>query len=125
MPQWYICLSTSLEDWNLFPIMQVLLGALTAFTFVMDLVGRFRAGSGGVGLKVTRAEKSMGIFYGAYASVSGLAVAISLAAEPAKEHRVFFSILDIALVAYIFLLNQWSRNKLIGVVSWLETLEKR
>ena len=84
-----------------------------------------RAGKGGVSFTVTRSNESMGRFFGFYAAISGLLVAICLSSDFAKDHRVFWSILDTTLVAYVCLFNIWFRNKLLGWVEHLTKIETR
>ena len=91
----------------------------------MSFLGAMKAGKGGASLTVTRGNESMGRFFGFYAAISGLLVAICLSSDFAKDHRVFWSILDVMLVAYVCLFNIWFRNKLLGWVEHLTKIETR
>jgi hypothetical protein len=74
---------------------------------------------------VTRGPKAMALFYGAYVALTGLFVSLSLQVDLAKNHRVFFVLIDSILVAYVCLWNQWFRNKLIEWTNRLASLESR
>lgn len=63
----------------------------------------------------------MAIFYGAYLALTGIFVTLSLAVKLAEHHRVFFTILDVSVIAYVCLLNTWFRNALLG---WTSNLSK-
>lgn len=67
----------------------------------------------------------MGIYYGTYAAISGLLVAICLSAEYAKEHRVAWVLLDAGIVSYLCLFNPWFRLKLNALASFLAGAERR
>lgn len=114
-----------LPDTYLFPALQIALIAFFIFSLLMNLIGAIKAGRGGVSLSVTRGNESMGRFFGFYAAISGLFVAICLSSDFAKDYRVFWSILDTAIVAYVCLFNIWFRNKLLGWVNHLTKIETR
>jgi hypothetical protein len=67
----------------------------------------------------------MAIFYGTYAILTGLFISLSLSVELARNHRVLFVVLDVALIAYICLLNPWFRNTLIAWSQRLAKIETR
>jgi hypothetical protein len=117
--------SCALRDEYLFPALQAVVFGAVAVSFFMELLARLRAGRGGIFMVITRAESSMSMFYGSYAVASGLVVAISLEAAPAEDHRVFWAVADAVAMAYVFILNGWARNKLLGWAHWLRTLERR
>ena len=75
-------------------------------------------------LSVVRGDQSMRIFYGSYAGLNGLLVAICLSVEPAKGYRALWVMLDTVIPAYICLFNPWSRNKILGWVHYLKKLEE-
>ena len=121
-------LPTVLVEWTsdkiLFPLAQALLIAFVVLAIAIWWHA-LRAGRGGVSLEVTRSRESMALFYGAYVAITGLFVALSLSVEIAAEHRVFWAVLDTALIAYVCLLNPWFRNKLFGWFVELTKLERR
>ena len=125
MPCLYTQIIKFLSDAYLFPALQIALVSFFIFSLLMSFIGAMRAGKGGVSLTVTRGNESMGRFFGFYAAISGLLVAICLSSDFAKDHRVFWSILDAALVAYVCLYNIWFRNKLLGWVAHLTKIETR
>jgi hypothetical protein len=122
-------LPTVLVEWTsdkiLFPLAQALLIAFVVLAIAISWWHALRAGRGRVSLEVTRCRESMALFYGAYVAITGLFVALSLSVEIAAEHRVFWAVLDTALIAYVCLLNRWFRNKLVGWFVELTKLERR
>lgn len=132
MPELLAALGASwrfLVQWTtdavLFPALQL---SLVGFVLIASLVSAWharRAGRGGLRLQVTRSEQSMRLFYGTYAAITGLLVALCLNVEIAKNHRVLWAILDTVLVGYVCIFNVWFRNRLIGWSSALMKLEKR
>ena|SRR3989442_1378467 len=120
---------TYLSDWTsdavLFPALQVVLVAFALFAAFREWLIARKAGRGGVSLQVTRSDASMGRFYGTYAAINGLLVAICLTADIAKNHRVFWVVVDTALVAYVCLFNPWFRNLLLQWSEKLTKIEKR
>lgn len=114
-----------LSDTYLFPSLQIALVIFLIFSLLMSFIETMRAGKGGVSFTVTRSNESMGRFFGFYAAISGLLVAICLSRDFAKDHRVFWSILDTTLVTYVCLFNIWFRNKLLGWVEHLTKIETR
>ena len=102
----------------LFPLLQV---ALILFVLFAIFRNRRQEKKGGPKLRVTRGKASMSRFYGAYAALSGLLVALCLSVNVADNHRVLWAILDTVLVAYVCLLNPWFRNVLLG---WAQRLTK-
>lgn len=110
------------SDDLLFPILQLVLLALAICSLVRS---RMMIHGGGFNARVTRGPTSMAIFYGAYAALSGVVTAICLGVEMAKDHRVFFVVLDLVLVAYLCLGSNWFRNKLVGWVNALTQMENR
>jgi len=114
-----------LSDAVLFPALQ---GALMMFVLFAVLRNWFQvrnAGSGSVTLVVTRGDASMKLFYGTYAAISGLLIAICLSVDVAKNHRVLWAVVDILLIAYVCLFNPWFRNLLFGWAERLTKIEKR
>lgn len=114
-----------LSDAYLFPAIQIALLSFFFFSLLMSFMQSIKAGRGGVSLTVTRGNESMGRFFAFYAAISGLLVAICLSTDYAKDHRVFWSVLDVLLVAYVCLYNIWFRNKLLGWVDHLTKIETR
>jgi hypothetical protein len=91
----------------------------------MDKLHKRRAGKGGATLTITRSDKSMAKYYALYASVNGLLVALSLSVEDVKDYKVVISIFDTACCFYIFVLNQFMRNKVLELTSHLTKIESR
>lgn len=113
------------SDEVLFPLAQVFLIAFVLLAASISWWHGMRAGRGSVALQVTRSPASMALFYGAYAAITGLFVALSLSVEIATHHRVFWAVVDTILVAYVCLCNAWFRNKLVGWSTALTQLERR
>lgn len=67
----------------------------------------------------------MAVFYGFYVSLSGVVVALCLGVDAAKNHRLLFVVFDLVLVAYLCLVSNWFRNKLMGWSVALTMLENR
>lgn len=109
------------SDTTLFPLLQV---ALMLFVIFAVFKNHFHKTEdlGGVSPKIERGETTMGYFYGTYTAISALLVGICLVVS--TSHRVFWAILDTLLVAYVCLINQWFRNKLVGWTMKLK-IEKR
>ena len=114
-----------LSDSYVFPLLQGLLLLLLIFVLVMELTERLRAGSGGTTLSITRGERSMGVFYGIYAAVSGVLVALCLSADWAANHRVFWLLVDTLVASYLCLVNPWFRNRLLAPSNWQSKIESR
>jgi hypothetical protein len=113
------------SDEVLFLVLQLMLIGFAAFAKLTDARHARRAGRGGTTLQVGRSEQSMRLFYGTYAAITGVLIAVCLSVEMVKQHRVIWVILDTFLIAYICLFNMWFRNKLVGRVAALSKLEKR
>jgi hypothetical protein len=116
------CLLTAdclLSDRFWFPFMQWVLASFAVYCFAVDRASKRRAGRGGTTLTVTRGEKSMALFYAAYATVTGVYVALTLQVELAKGYRTPLIVLDTLLSAYVCLFSGYFRGKLIGFSNWL------
>jgi hypothetical protein len=118
-------LNQLLSDAVLFPALQVALMIFVLFAVLRNWFQARKAGRGSVTLTVTRGDVSMGRFYGTYAAISGLLIAICLSVNAAKNHRVLWVVIDTVLVAYVCLLNAWFRNLLLGWAGRLTKIEKR
>lgn len=118
-------MSNLLSDDVLFPVLQGALVALVLVAFLCNEIQARRAGRGGAKLTVTRGEKSMSIFYGTYAAITGLLVAICLSVDIARNHRTLWVALDTILVAYICLGNPCSRSLLLSWANRLTKIETR
>jgi hypothetical protein len=112
-------------DLVMFAILQAAIVSLLIVALANDFSEKRRAGKGGPTLAVTRSRQSLGLFYGAYLAVSGLLVAICLSVEVVQGYRIFWALLDTAIVAYVCIFNPWVRNKLIGWSGGIQKLEKR
>lgn len=113
------------SDRVLFPIVQCALAGFAIACFFFDRFHRWRAGGRGVAMTVTRGPTSMVLFYGAYVAFTGIFVSLALQVDLAKNHRVFFVVLDSLLIFYLCLLNFWFRNKLVGWANRLASIESR
>lgn len=112
----------AISDENIFPLMQL---GLTLFSGIAFIQEKLQSRNNEIGIQVKRGNESMGHFFGFYVAISGLLIAICLQVDFAKDHRIFWSLFDTALVAYLCLLNTWFRNKLIGWTMKLAKIEKR
>jgi hypothetical protein len=123
----YSCttLSELLSDAVLFSALQVALVMFVLFAALRNWFQARKAGRGSVTLTVTRGDASMARFYGTYAAISGLLIAICLSVDVAKNHRVLWVVIDTVLVAYVCLFNPWFRNLLLGWAERLSKIEKR
>ena len=121
MSSLFTLIINSLSDTYLFPILQSALGIFYIFSLRMGIIEARKASNGGASMRVIRGNESMGRFFGFYTAISGLFVALCLYSDFAKDHRVFWSILDTTLIAYVCLFNIWFRNKLLN---WVEYLTK-
>lgn len=99
------------SDVVLFPLFQTALMLFVLFVIVKNHFLKTED-MGGVSLKMERGETTMSYFYGTYTAISALFAGICLVVS--TTHRIFWTILDTLLVAYICLINQWFRNKLVG-----------
>lgn len=98
------------SDSILFAVLQLCLIALFAYAVFRHFN---RSGT----TVAERGTETMRWFYGAYGAATAILVALDVSVEVAKNHKVFFVLLDVALVAYICLVNPWFRNLLIGWIS--------
>lgn len=102
------------SDFYLFSVLQIGLFLL----FVYAVYRKLKHG-GEASAVVGRGTETMRWFYGAYGAATVILVALDVSVEVAKNHKVFFVLLDVALVAYICLFNPWFRNLLVGWTSGL------
>lgn len=113
------------SDFFMFWIVQLLLMLATIFLFGLDKFHQHRAGKGNLTATVIRGEKSMAIYYAIYGSVNGLIVALTLSVKAAEDYIVIISIIDTACCFYIFVLNQFMRNKIVKLTGDLTKVESR
>jgi hypothetical protein len=113
------------SDAFLFWVLQGGLVLFALYAFSKNWIQAREAGRGGLTMQPIRGDTSMKLFYGTYAAISGLLVAICLSVDAAKDHRVVWVLVDTFAVAYVCLLNGWSRNHLVGFANYLAKLEKR
>lgn len=125
MSSFLAILRAVLSDAILFPLLQVALVAFVLFAIFRNWRQERRAGRGGTTLRITRGEASMARFYGTYAAVNSLLVALCLSVEVARNHRILWVTLDTVLVAYVCLLNPWFRNVLLHWARELRKIEER
>jgi hypothetical protein len=114
-----IPISELLSDKYLFPVIQIL---LTVFAIVCWVYGQCQSGNFA---KIDRSDITMATFYGIYAALSGLFVAICSQVEIAENYRVIWILTDVTLIAYICIFNPWFRNKLLGLIEYLKKIETR
>jgi len=113
------------SDQYWFPILQGILFIGLVLSLVKEFIARKRAGFGGAKLTVTRSLASMNIYYGMYAAISGVLVALCLSVEYAKDHRVLWVAIDIFISSYLCLFNPWFRLKLQDLSTFLTKVETR
>lgn len=114
-----------LSDQYMFPLLQGVLFFVLLLSLVMEFAAHMRAGFGGVKLVVTRSQASMNMYYGTYAAISGVLVALCLTVDFAKDHRVFWVLTDTLVSSYLCLLNPWFRLKLQSLSAFLTKIEAR
>jgi urea transporter len=115
----------SASDIVMFWVVQGAMILLAIFIAMRECIAKWIAGSGGAKLIVTRSETSMQKFYGLYAVVNGLLVALCLTVNVIESHRVFWVLVDTALAVYVCLLNPWFRNVLLVWAEKLTKIEQR
>ena len=120
-----VVLSWLFSDAVWFPLLQAVVLLFAIFAAARDWIGRKMAGRGNVTMLITRSDASMKLFYGTYAAINSLLVAICLSVETAKGHRVFLSLLDTVAIVYVCLFNIWFCNYLVGFAAYLTKFEKR
>jgi hypothetical protein len=113
------------SDAVLFCVLQAGLVLFALFAALRNWIAARRAGRGSVTMQITRSNASMKLFYGTYAAISGLLVAICLSVDAAKDHRVLWLIVDTFAVTYLCVFNAWFRNHLVALANYLTKLEKR
>jgi hypothetical protein len=106
-------------------VLQAGLVLFTLFAALQSWITARKARRESLTMQITRGETSMKYFYGAYAAISGLLVAICLSVDVAKDHRVLCVFVDTVAVAYVCLRNGWFRNHLLAFANYLSKLEKR
>jgi hypothetical protein len=113
------------SDQYMFPILQGLLFFVLVLSLFMEFRARKRAGFGDTKLTVTRSPASMNIYYGMYAAISGVLVALCLSVDYAKDHKVLWVAIDIFISSYLCLFNTWFRLKLQDLSTYLTKVEAR
>jgi hypothetical protein len=113
------------SDDVLFPMLQIFLALFILFAIFQNWLQRWRARTGSVEMTVTHDEISVGRFYGSFAALSGLFIAICLSVEIAHHYRIFWVTIDTILVAYLCFSNVWFRNLLIDWTNQLTKTEQR
>jgi hypothetical protein len=72
---------------------------------------------------VTRGDASLRIFHGAFLSVTAINIGIGQIVIPLltiiRDYAFVIMLLETLAWAYLFYLNSWTRNKLIGLVMWV------
>ena len=123
----FITLSKLTLDVFLFHTLQALLFLFVVFAAILNWFKTRKAcrGQSSMPVQVIRSDASMGLFYGTYAAISGLLIALCLSVDVAKNHRVVWVVFDAIIVAYVCLFNSWFRNKLVQWTQYLTKIEKR
>lgn len=114
-----------LSDYVLFWVIQICIFIAFFISIGLYIKEKNSKGRGDVSVSVKRGDKSMAIFYGSYAFLNGLLVALCLSVEVIRSYRVFWVIIDTILPAYICLFNPWARNKIISWVHVLRNIEEK
>lgn len=114
------------QDQITFWMLQGILLSMLVYVFVYSKYEVYRKRQGGLSLMVTRGEKSIGYFHHFASSfISIILIVIISIADTAHGHKVFIFLIDLIIVLYLTYLNNWSRNKLIGIYSWIEQKKER
>jgi len=113
------------SDKALFPAIQIALFIFVLFAVIRNYIQAGNAGQGEIAVEIVRGNVSMGLFYGTYAAISGILIAICLSVDIAKNHRVLWSMLDTIQVGYLCLFNGWFRNLLVQWLMQLSKIENR
>jgi hypothetical protein len=119
----------------MFPLLQSALFSILILAVALELAAQMRAGFGAKGLYqvegapatlvITRSAASMNVYYGAYAAISGVLVALCLTADAAKNHRVFWVLADVFVSSYLCLFNTCFRLHLQDLAEFLTRVETR
>jgi type III secretory pathway component EscS len=114
-----------LSDAILFPLIQKALVLFALFAFLFNSWKTRKISNEGFSAKITRGDQSMKLFYGMYAAISGLLIAICLSVDMARNYRILWVVVDTGIVAYLCLFNPWFRNLIIKWANQLSKIEKR
>ena len=129
-------LNDPLSDAVLFAVLQLGLVLLVFIVAVFDICRvrkvkkakrAIKLGHGAIAIqdaKVIRGPESLKLFYGTYAVLNGLLVAICISIDVTLNYRVFFIIVDSVLIAYLCLVNTWFRVSIINLKDKLSKTEK-
>jgi len=115
-------LMTVVSDDILFPAAQFILVSLTLLALAKDL-RRQKHTASGFDATVTRGEKSMAKFYGAYGGLTAVFVTLTVSVDVAENFRTAFVLFDTSAILYVCLLSSWGRDKLIQITNVLPKLE--
>jgi hypothetical protein len=116
----------AMSDEAVYFALQGALIAVAAFLASLDMLARWRAGTGSLSMEVRRSVDSVMVFIAAFAALDALFVAFAVSAEFIQwRTRVACATLDTLLIWYICLMNGWARNKFAGMMNWLRVREKR
>lgn len=75
---------------------------------------------------VKRGEKATRYFYHFASSfISTILVVVISITDVAHGYKVFIFLIDVMIVLYLSFLNDWSRNKLVGIYSWMEQKKEK
>lgn len=114
-----------LSDDITFLVLQAVVLGVTLSLICLDKFHRYRAGRGPISMTITRGADSMARFYAMYATTNGLLVALILSVETAKDYKVLLTIVNTLCCFYVFVLNHYMRNKILGVTEGLRKVEER
>ncbi len=76
-------------------------------------------------LRVKRGEKSWNYFVTSFGILSGLAFAIVALLDIGWRYKVILVIISVILIFYLCFINDWSKNKIVGMMTKLQEKEER
>lgn len=115
-------ISTITNDQYLLPLIQLLFVLFGFYAINRDR--NCKKSSSGFNASLKRGPQSMSIFHSTYVALAFLIVLVTLNVKAAENHKVFFLLLNIGLLAYLCFWNVWFRNKLMGLIIKVSELEK-
>lgn len=114
-------LSIFTRDTYLYPTVQVIFVLFAVYALYRDLKVRYI--KTGIVASVKRGPESMAKLHAIYVALAFLIVLVTLNVESLKNHKLFFVLLNVGLLAYLCFWNAWSRNKLLGLIMKASDIE--